>query len=1664
MKNILRLLLLLPSLIKFSFSQSIVATGNSSFVIKKDGTLWACGLNENGILGDNSGKNQSNFVQIGNDTNWLKIKAGPSSALALKNDGTIWKWGGNDGNQPNLIGMDDDWIDIGYSFDAKFAIKSDGTLWGWGNNLYNDGSGIMGVLGDSTLPQFIYKPTRIGSSKDWKRVFSFGSNTYLLKKNGTLWGWGNNNYNQLLSGVKKNFVNQIIQIGTDSNWSKISALNSGSGLFYGLKNNGTLWCFGNNYSFKNNDSLNYAFRKPIQIGIDTNWIDIDNGIAIKKEGSFWNFNNIFSDAPLTLLKPFKNNDINEWVSASMVGFYGVPYNTLAIRKNGILYSSGRNHFGQIGNGVSGNKYIPTLLGKNDEWIDVSFSPFGTSAIKSDSTLWAWGEGFNTKLPKQFSNQKVWKKIIAGSDNSAQGPYGYNKSFLFAIKNDNTLWGMGANGNGILGDSSKSDKSSPSKINTLQNIIDISTSGRHVLALSSSGKIYSWGENGMGQLGTGNKINRLTPAQIGSDSNWSKISCGGDFSVGLKKDGTLWLWGRVVTQEKSDSNFLLPTRISSDTDWKEIASSTHVLLLKNNGSLYVFGSKGSGNFGDSSTDYSKGTGISRIGTDSNWVFIAAGSYNSFGIKSDSTLYAWGQNGYNALGINTLNRNYLTPQKVNNDKNWKLIRIGGDISGGAAIKIDKSLWVWGSSFSDNLGFNDNFYDSLQNTGFYAFTPERTPPIISKAEVDNKYVKLNIEKNYSPDISCFKIYKNTDSISDTSNIKEIGQICKPDSLIYIDSFTVTENQKYYYRVKYFYKDGKTSQFSNQISIILLSPPDLINPTNNSIKKDTTIVFKWSKVVNTNNYNVEYSLDSLFKSSTIKKVKDTSISITSLKTNSTYFWRVNSADTITNGKWSKVFSFQTFIPTPKIDSIKSIMRKLKLFWKNSDTLNIKYIKIIRDTLARGKTIIDSISGNKANYTDTTNLKVNKNYFYRLIFGNYNNVESDTSISLSASPTNSTPIAVKLQDKNITNIGEYNFVKLNFSASGSRDLDGTISKYIWYVNDSIINQTDSSISYFFKLGSNTIKLIVTDNDGGKDSSVGNVNLTSYLKQFKGGILGGVSALNQNNILTADTTFDILNGSSVTIMDRKTNNIISLIVPSKIYTTPSISSDSLIFITNGSNLNGFSKNGVSLWPAIPLGGISQVTPTIDSLLGRIYFGVSNKNFFSYDYKTGKNVWSYLCDAPINTSAVITKDRKLIFTSENGVLYGFDISSSNIPSLPKWKIEFGDKVLKSPAVDLNNDIYVSTDAGRLIRFKLNNDGTITVKWNVTLSSSIKCSPVIDADGYVYVGNEKGDFYKLDPLNGKTIWVRNLENPVRSTPSISEYGTIYVANTNGKVWAITTDNIIKWKYQDNNPISANILYIKNMLYLPSEKGSLTAIYDNPNSIAINTNFATQKNQFTIQKNSQSEFSKNMIHNLADYWLTNYKNNGSTSNANFSELAINEQVPIWGTFQGDFKRTGSLSVVCPTNISISRDNNGNLITNIPYKFEWYKNGALIQGVDSSVFKPTESNTYSAKLNIIGCPILSSSNYYYLTTAVSNFNNNEYFKIFPNPTNGEIHLNYNIRNTKDVYINVIDMSGRTIINNRKVNNGTKINLESSIKGSYIIQVKDKTGRLLTTEKLIKN
>ena len=855
----------------------------------------------------------------------------------------------------------------------------------------------------------------------------------------------------------------------------------------------------------------------------------------------------------------------------------------------------------------------------------------------------------------------------------------------------------------------------------------------------------------------------------------------------------------------------------------------------------------------------------------------------------------------------------------------------------------------------------------------TKVTAPNLLDTNFVDKKMFALNFKYD-STNISLVKIYKGLSQNNLILHDSSRNAYKYSDTLPYLIPT--------FFGVSVVNNNGVESAISVVRRMVTYTSPQLLSPVNGISKATLKPIFNWGSDTLSINRIIQISNDSLFSSFTngynilLNSKQDTfSISDSSkLLTNTNYYWRVKTGDKNGFGDWSISNRFQTFVSPPSLVRVSPSNKRDTLIWSVQSPNNIRYFKIYRDTTRNPISLIDSIAGSLRSYIDTNGLKLNVKYYYRIVSGNNQNIESDYSNELSATPFNTLPKAVSLTNKTFSNVGEFNFVRTNYTAVGSIDSDGQITSYRWFVNDSLINDKDSILINFFNQGTNKVKLLITDNDGGKDSSLAIVNLSSFVKSFQGGFLGGIAALSPNIIYTADSMYSPVNGASIIRLDRSGNTVYPLVVSSKIFTTPSVSSDSSVFITSGSSLNGFNKSGAPLWSTIPLGGLSYVTPTIDSLFSRIYVGVSNKNFFAIDYKTGKVVWNLIGDAPVNASAIITGDRKLVFTSQAGTLYGFDIRTNVVQIAPKWTTNFGEVITKSPAVDANNNLIIGTETGKVLKVKLNDDGTVTRTWSVSVNASIQSSPVIDGDGFIYVGNTSGDFYKLNADNGAIIWKYETGAAIRSTPTISEFGNIYISNTNGLVTAITTNKTLKWTYQADGPISANMLYINNMLYIGTERGKFLAIYDNPSTNTVNTSLSmnVDKNRLkTYSYGSLASASPINFDQQYDYYYDAFKQ--GKFNLVFIDT-VKSKEPIWGTFQGNYRRTGSKKFECPETPVIQIPNCATpsdsirISTSTMTNRYWIVNDVKLMNVTSnSIVVKTSDKFKLMAFNSVGCEVLS-------------------------------------------------------------------------------------------------
>jgi alpha-tubulin suppressor-like RCC1 family protein len=209
----------------------------------------------------------------------------------------------------------------------------------------------------------------------------------------------------------------------------------------------------------------------------------------------------------------------------------------------------------------------------------------------------------------------------------------------------------------LGDATNIDKNIPIQISSSNNWQFIDCGFRSSFAIKNDGTLWAWGRNDKGQLGDGTNIDRNTPTQVGNATNWMKVSINGNAALAIKTDGTLWSWGSNESWQlgtgQSMPNTNIPVQVGSATNWQSIsAGAFHCTAIKTDGTLWVWG-EGFYGFGDG-TNTPKDI-PTQISTATDWQTISAGAVHTTVLKTNNTLWNWGWNssGQLANGTNTGN---------------------------------------------------------------------------------------------------------------------------------------------------------------------------------------------------------------------------------------------------------------------------------------------------------------------------------------------------------------------------------------------------------------------------------------------------------------------------------------------------------------------------------------------------------------------------------------------------------------------------------------------------------------------------------------------------------------------------------------------------------------------------------------------------------------------------------------------------------------------------------------------------------------------------------------------------------------------------------------------------------------------------------------------------
>lgn len=698
---------------------------------RSDGSGWCWGYDDDEKLGNGAvlGDTTSPSQEFTSSSRWTIISASRFHSCGVQTDGTLWCWGSDiTGQLGNGAGGDSaapvqettaatNWKTVSAGENHTCAVKTNGTLWCWGD----DGNLTLGNGATTGIQQ---SPVQEASSAtDWDSVSSSQRHTCAVKTNGTLWCWGIDTNGRLGNGAGGNANSPVQESSAATNWRSV-AQNAQASHSCAVKTNGTLWCWGwDGGGQLGNGVTSTDQQSPVQESSNsTDWSMVSVGVnytcAVKTNGTLWCWgtdNYTLGDGPewAPQASPVQEATYStDWVSVS-AGWY----HTCALKNNGSLWCWGQETYGELGNGDKLHPIQPSPVPEATRamnWGFVSAGYWFGCAIKTNRTLWCWGddtygeiadgppETFGQNAPIQEATaSSSWMSVASGRDHGC------------GLRGDGTIWCWGRDNYGQIGNGvTTGDQRTPVQETT--NATDwssLTVGDTHSCAIKTSGSLWCWGRDNTGQLGNGATAgDQVSPIQeVTSALDWTSVTAGNGHTCAIKSNGTLWCWGTDGSGQLGNGGVagdqISPTQESTlATDWISVsAGNGFTCATKTDGSVWCWGSDSVGQLGNGAVAGNQ-TSPSRESTNAtDWASVDSGDSHACAVKRGGTLWCWGDDAYGALGNGQLSGNQISPsQESDNATSWTSVSAGNDTTCALMGSGEKGeLYCWGSNNFGELG---------------------------------------------------------------------------------------------------------------------------------------------------------------------------------------------------------------------------------------------------------------------------------------------------------------------------------------------------------------------------------------------------------------------------------------------------------------------------------------------------------------------------------------------------------------------------------------------------------------------------------------------------------------------------------------------------------------------------------------------------------------------------------------------------------------------------------------------------------------------------------------------------------------------------------------------------------------------------------------------------
>ena len=723
-------------------------------VLDPDGTVWTFGSSQQGQVGDGQTRDRNAPVRVctADDgdvcTAWLDgdftaVSAGNAHTLALRSDGKVFGWGSDlEGqllgvcsgceSQPLAVQLPiSDVVDIGAGGEASYFVKSDGTVWAAGDNSHGQ-LGRGDVAGGPTPEQVCTGISEVdglctgvlSGIVDVDGGIDSDVHAAALGEDGRVYTWGDGDDGALGDACDQgdrdcdvrawaepvcqfwNVADDVCGIVLED----VESISVGEGYTLARTSDGRLHTWGDN----RDGSLGTACLD----GEGCQDLTVPAQVCVEAQ----------NDACVRYIE-------------NVTSFAAGENHGLAV-SDGTVWAWGEDSSGQTGQACDPwfadcpDVVLPVPVcaafddggcdsGTLDSIAGVLAGRDSSYALGLDGTWWAWGVNSDGQLGD--SSLIVTKATAVGQDTD-WAYVGAGLRFSGGLKTDGRIQLWGSNEEGALGTGcslvddtcdvirDRIDLVGPGAI-AATNWVSLGIGEEFVVAVNAEGSAYAWGNNGSGQLGDGTEETRTALTPVVGDVLWERVFVGREYVLGVDNSGYAWAWGdgrdgQLANALGEDSVYpgavVEADGTSRASNWAYFsADDQHTLALKTNGTLWAFGDGGSGQLGDGLEEDSDWPVevLGRNGTpDTDWKRVAVGRDHSLAVKTDGTLWGWGEADDGKLAtdceLTDTCEDLLVPVQIGTATDWQDVWAGDDHSF-ATKGASAALYAFGDDNDGALG---------------------------------------------------------------------------------------------------------------------------------------------------------------------------------------------------------------------------------------------------------------------------------------------------------------------------------------------------------------------------------------------------------------------------------------------------------------------------------------------------------------------------------------------------------------------------------------------------------------------------------------------------------------------------------------------------------------------------------------------------------------------------------------------------------------------------------------------------------------------------------------------------------------------------------------------------------------------------------------------------